>query len=151
MIYYEDQIVGHVLETGSKTVTKQEIIDFARDFDPQSFHLDDAAAEQTIFGGLLASGWHVTAITMRLIVDASGGGMATVGSPGFDDLKWLKPVRPGDTLTVRSTCIDKRPSRSKPSLGTVRFRTETFNQLNELVMSSINIAIFRRRPPADRP
>ncbi len=150
MIYYEDQVVGRALETGSKTVTLQEIIDFAREFDPQPFHLDEAAAKQSIFGGLLASGWHVAAITMRLIVDANSGGMATVGSPGFDDLKWLKPVRPGDTLTVRSTCIDKRPSRSKPDLGTIRFRTETFNQMNELVMSSINIAIFHRRPPTER-
>ena len=150
MICYEDQVVGRMLETGSKTVTKQEIIDFAREFDPQPFHLDAAAAEQSIYGGLLASGWHVGAITMRLIVDANSGGTATLGSPGFDDLKWLKPVRPGDTLTVRSTCIDKRPSRSKPDIGTVRFRTETYNQLNELVMSLINIVIFRRRPTTDR-
>ena len=150
MIYYEDQVVGRMLETGSKTVTKQEIVDFAGEFDPHPFHLDAAAAEQSIYGGLLASGWHVGAITMRLIVDANSGGIATLGSPGFDDLKWLKPVRPGDTLTVRSTCIDKRPSRSKPDLGTVRFRTETYNQLNELVMSLINIAILRRRPTTDR-
>ena len=148
MIYYEDIVVGQTLVTGSKTVTKQEIIAFARQFDPQPFHLDEAAAERSMFGGLLASGWHTVAMMMRLLVDASASRAVNLGSPGFDDLRWRKPVRPGDTITVRSTCIDKRPSRSKPEIGSAWFQTEVVNQHDEVVMSLINIAIYQRRSAA---
>lgn len=149
MIYFEDLEVGVVRELGSKTITKEEILAFAKDYDPQPFHTDEAAAERSIFGGLIASGWHTASIMMRLIVDGAVERAAVLPSPGFDDLRWLKPVRPGDTLTVRGGCIEKTPSRSKPWLGSARIRTEMLNQDGDVVMSVNNIAIYRRRDTAE--
>lgn len=148
MIYFEDVEPGTVRETGTKTVTADEIIAFAREFDPQYFHLDAEAAKDSMFGGLVASGWHTASMTMRLMVDSFVGDTASIGSPGFDDLRWLKPVRPGDTIRVRSTVLDKSPSQRRPEIGSVRFRTEALNQRGEVVMSLTSIGLYRRRPSA---
>ena len=146
MQYFEDIEVGAVRETGSRTVTKDEIIAFAQKFDPQPFHVDEEAAKSSIYGGLIASGWHTASTMMRLMVDNFVNGSAGLGSPGFDELRWLKPVRPGDTLRVRSTCIDKTPSRSRPEIGACRYRTEVLNQHDEVVLTMISIGLIRRRP-----
>ena len=146
MIHFEDVAIGAVRETGSKTVTAEEIIEFGIEFDPQYYHVDPERAKDSIFGGLVASGWHIGAMAMRLMVDSFVGNTASVGSPGFDDLRWMKPVRPGDTIRVRSTVLDKAPSQRRPEIGSVRFRTELLNQRDEVVMSLISIAMYRRRP-----
>lgn len=146
MTYFEDVEVGWQRETATKTVTAAEIIAFAEEFDPQYYHLDPEAAVDSMFGGLVASGWHTASMTMRLMVDSFVGKTASIGSPGFDDLRWLKPVRPGDVLRVRSTVIDKTPSQRRPEIGSVRFRTEVLNQDGEVVMSMISIGMYRRRP-----
>lgn len=150
MIYFEDVEIGTVRETGTKTVTAEEIIEFGREFDPQYYHVDPERAKDSIFGGLAASGWHVGSMAMRLMVDSFVRNSASIGSPGFDDLRWLKPVRPGDTVRVRSTVIDKKPSQRRPEIGSVRFRTEMLNQRDEIVMSMISIGLYRRRPGADQ-
>ncbi len=146
MQYFEEVVVGEVRETASRTLTAEEIIKFARAFDPQPFHIDEAAARKSIYGGLIASGWHTASIMMRLMVDNVVSQTAGTGSPGFDDLRWLKPVRPGDTIRVRSTCIDKTPSKSRPDIGSCRYRTEVLNQHDEIVMTLISIGLVRRRP-----
>ena len=146
--YFEDIQVGETAEFGSRTLTLDEIVAFAREFDPQPFHIDEAAAARSIYGGIIASGWHTAALVMRMIVDELLGdrGRASLGSPGFDDLAWLKPVRPGDTLSVRSTCIEKTPSRSRDDIGSARFQTEALNQDGDVVMRFNAIGLYRRRP-----
>lgn len=146
MKYFEDVEIGAVLETATHTMDREEILGFAQAFDPQYFHTDEDAAKTSIYGGLIASGWHTAACVMRLLVDQFKGKTASVGSPGFDDLRWLKPVRPGDKIYARSVCIEKTPSRSKPNLGTVRMRTDVFNQKDELVMHMTSIVLYLRRP-----
>lgn len=146
MEYFDDIEVGAVRHTASHTVTKGEIVAFAREFDPQPFHIDEAAAKAGPYGSVIASGWHTAAMMMRLIVDQFAGQVASAGSPGFDKLRWLKPVFPNDTLHVRSTCIDKAPSKSRPNLGTCKFTTEVLNQNDEVVMSLITIGLYTRRP-----
>lgn len=143
--YFEDLVIGNVLETASVTVTEEEIIDFARRYDPQPFHIDKAAAEKSIYGGLIASGWHTAAIAMRLMVDARAQS-AGMGSPGIDELRWIKPVRPGDTLRVRWTLIEARRSRSKPDRGLTRSKCEVFNQNDEIVMTYIGMGLVKCRP-----
>jgi acyl dehydratase len=148
MQYFEDITVGAARDLGSHTFTEAAIIDFARQFDPQPFHVDPEAAKKSAFGGIIASGWHTAATVMRMIVDAAIEVEASLGSPGFDDLAWLRPVRPGDTIRARMTCIDKTPSRSRPGIGSGRFLIEAFNQQDELVMryTSIGIMRFRHSP-----
>lgn len=150
MQYFEDIVPGAARETAGRTFTAEAIIAFARQFDPQPFHIDPEAAKQSSFGGLVASGWHTASTVMRLMVDAAIDLDASLGSPGFDDLVWLRPVRPGDTVRARMTCIDKTPSKSRPGIGSARFTTEVFNQRDELVMSftSIGIMRFRNPPPS---
>lgn len=148
MQYYEDIEPGAVRDIGSHTFTEAAIIAFARQFDPQPFHTDPEAAKKSAFGGLIASGWHTAATVMRLIVDSAIEVEASLGSPGFDDLAWLKPVRPGDTIRARMTCLDKTPSRSRPGIGSARFLIEAFNQNDELVMRYTSIGIMRFRTPA---
>jgi acyl dehydratase len=143
--YFEDLIVGSVLETASMTVSEQEIIEFATRYDPQYFHIDKAAAEKSMYGGLIASGWHSAAIAMRLMVDTRAQS-AGLGSPGIDELRWIKPVRPGDTLRVRWTLIEARISQTKPDRGLTRSRCELFNQNDEVVMSYIGMGLVKRRP-----
>ncbi|MCW0236629.1 MAG: MaoC family dehydratase [Ferrovibrio sp.] len=149
MQYFEDIEIGAARDIGSHTFTEQAIIAFARQFDPQPFHIDPEAAKKSAFGGLIASGWHTASTVMRMIVDSAVELDASLGSPGFDDLAWLKPVRPGDTLHGRMTCIDKTPSRSRPGIGSGRFLIEAFNQKDELVMRYTSIGIMRfRKPPS---
>jgi acyl dehydratase len=142
---FEDFTVGQVLAHAPWTVTAEDIVAFARDFDPQPFHIDPNSLEAAMTGGLIASGWHVAAIFMRTLADAFLVDSTSMGSPGVDTLKWLKPVRPGDTLTARSTVLEVRPSQSRPDRGMVRFRHEVTNQNGETVMTLDNPVLFGRR------
>ena len=145
MKYFEDVRVGETDALGSHTITEQEIIAFATKYDPQPFHIDPEAARATIFGGLIASGWHTCAIMMRLSVEAGRRDQTvTTGSPGVDSCRWLKPVRPGDTLTGRTEVLETWPSRTKP-IGFVRSRVEMLNQRGEIVLSLVGLAMYRRR------
>jgi acyl dehydratase len=142
---FEDFEPGQVYELGSATVTEDEIVAFAREFDPQPFHLDPEAAKESVFGGLIASGWHTGAMWMRLYVDSMLIGSSAQGSPGIEDLRWLAPVRPGDTLTGRLTVLEAAPSTRRPDRGTVRIRGEMVNQDGVTVLSMISRGHFRRR------
>jgi acyl dehydratase len=146
MLYFEDFPPGDVRESPARTVTRDEILTFARQFDPQPFHLDDEAAKRSIFGGLLASGWHTCAIYMRLMWETFLKDTASLGSPGVDEIRWVKPVRPGDTLRVRFTVVEAVPSRSKPDRGIVRVLSEVFNQHDEIVMTMRGLGMYARRP-----
>jgi len=147
MIYWEDMEVGAETIFGHYDVTREEVLEFAHKYDPQPFHLSDEAAARTHFGRIAASGWHTAAMTMRVIVDAlSKQPQASLGSPGVDDLRWLRPVYPGDTLTMRGSIVDKTPSRSKPELGTIRTQTIVTNQDGVDVMRFISIVLMQRRP-----
>lgn len=143
--YFEDYLAGSVHEFGPIAVEEAEVIAFARRFDPQPFHVDPAAAQQTMFGGLIASGWHTASLMMRLIVDHYLSRVASLGSPGIDELRWLKPVRPGDALLVRVTILETKRSRSKPDRGIVRSFIEVLNQGDEVVMSmtAVNFMLCR--------
>ena len=147
MDYFDDMIVGTERVLGHYDVTREEVLEFARKYDPQPFHLSDEAAAQTHFGRLAASGWHTAAMVMAVIVRAMGDGPNTsLGSPGVDELRWLKPVYPGDRLTVRTKLIDKTPSRSRSDMGSIRSETSVSNQDEAIVMRFTSIALFRRRP-----
>jgi len=148
LLHWEDFAPGQVSEFGCTTMTREAIVGFASQFDPQPFHLDEAAAEATMFGGLIASGWHTAATAMRMMCDAYLLRSASLGSPGLDELKWLQPVRPGDTLGVRLTVLDVRPMQSKPRVGLVQNRWEVLNQRAEVVMRMEGWGMFRRRHPA---
>ncbi len=141
-IHFEDFKVGQVIELGSCTVSKDEIIAFARKFDPQPFHIDEAAAERSIYGGLIASGMHTCSIFMRLLYDGLLSRAASMGSPGQDELRWIKPVRPGDTLSARGLVEELIPSRSKPDRGLIRTTYEVFNQDGDKVMTLRGIGMF---------
>ena len=145
MRYFEDFKPGEVAELGSHTITKDEIIAFARQFDPQTFHLDEEAARQTIFGGLIASGWHTGSLVMRLFCDGVIKDTASLGSPGVDEMRWIKPVRPGDTLSLRMTVTECVPSRSKLDRGIVRSLLELRNQHGEVAVSIKGMNLVRRR------
>jgi acyl dehydratase len=149
MIYFEDLVVGAERDFGTYEVTREEVIAFASKYDPQPFHLSDEAAARTHFGRLAASGWHTAAMTMaviaRRVVDDEQAGL---GSPGIDELRWLRPVYPGDTLHVCGRIIDKTPSRSKPHIGSFRTQTTVTNQDGVPVMTFISIVLMRRRPEA---
>ena len=145
--FWEDFKVGEVEQIGGKKVERDEVIDFARQFDPQPFHVDEAAATQSMYGGLIASGWHTCSMVMRMMCDAYLVQSASVGSPGIDNLKWLKPVRPGDTIRARRTTLESRTSKSRPEIGIVRNLWEVFNQEGELVMTMEGYGMFRRRNP----
>ena len=144
--YWEDFSPGEVIELGSRTITREAILAFAREFDPQVFHTDEEAARRTVFGGLIASGWHTGSLSMRLFYDGLIKDVVSLGSPGFDELRWVKPVRPGDTLSARLTVIECVASRSKPDRGVIRALLETRNQDGEVVMSIKAINLFGRRP-----
>lgn len=143
-LYFEDFAAGQVYELGSRTVTEGEIVDFARQWDPQPFHVDPEAAKQSVFGGLIASGWQTGAIWMRMYVDAVLGSAAR-GSPGIEELRWLAPVRPGDTLSGRLTVLEVTPSATKPDRGTIRIRGEMVNQDGVTVMAMTSRGHFGRR------
>ena len=144
--YWEDYEVGDKFPLGSTTFTADEIVAFARQFDPQTFHVDAQAAEQSMFGGLIASGWHVAAKLMRLFVDNYIDSRTALGSPGVDEIRWLKPVRPGDVLTAWVECAAKVPSRSRSDMGVVHEHWQAVNQKGELVMTAKGINMVRRRP-----
>jgi acyl dehydratase len=146
-LYFEDFEPGQVYELGSTVVTEDAIVDFARQFDPQPFHLDAAAATESVFGGLIASGWHTGAMWMRLYVDSLLGGGSGQGSSGIEELRWLAPVRPGDTLSGRLIVLEATPSESHPERGTIRIRGEMVNQDGVTVMSMISRGRFARRSP----
>ncbi|MCU0868457.1 MAG: MaoC family dehydratase [Burkholderiales bacterium] len=147
LIHYEDFEVGAVADLGTRAVVRDEVIAFARDFDPQPFHVDDAAAKASMFGGLIASGWHTCAMVMRLMVDSQLSRTASLGSPGVDSLRWLQPVRPDDTIRARVTVLDKRRSASRPTLGLVRFRWEVENQRGEPVLTMESTGMIAVRDP----
>ena len=142
---FEDFTVGLTIVHGSRTVSRDDIIAFATEFDPQPFHLDEAAPETALTGGLIASGWHIAAIFMRLLTDSLLLDSTCLGSPGVETLKWAKPLRPGDTLSGRSTVTAARPSRSRPDRGIVSFRHEALNQTGDVVMWMDNAILFGRR------
>ena len=147
MQYFEDLEIGAETEFGSYQVTREEVLEFARKYDPQPFHLSDEAAAKTHFGRLSASGWHTCAMTMAVIARrVVERGQAGLGSPGIDELRWLKPVYPGDTLHVRGKILDKRESRSRPEMGSFRTQTTVTNQDGVPVLSFISIVLIRRRP-----
>ncbi|HYC64656.1 MAG TPA: MaoC family dehydratase [Reyranellaceae bacterium] len=144
--YWDDYEVGQRYPLGSTGFTEEEIISFAKLYDPQLFHIDPAAARDSIYGGVIASGWHVASKMMRLFVDNYVDHRTTLGSPGVDELRWLKPVRPGDTLTGWVECAAKVPSKSKPQMGVIHEAWQVSNQKGELVMTAKGINMVRRRP-----
>jgi acyl dehydratase len=144
--YFEDYVEGEVYRFGSIAVEADEIIAFANRFDPQSFHTDPEAAKQSPFGGLIASGWHTAALMMRLFADHYLTHVASLASPGLDELRWLKPVRPGDTLSIRVTVLKATPSKSKPDRGVVTSGIEVLNQFDETVMTLKAVNFIGRRP-----
>ena len=149
MIYFEDLEVGAETDFGTYEVTREEVLEFARKYDPQPFHLSDEEAAKTHFGRIAASGWHTAAMTMAVIArHVVAHEQAGLGSPGIDELRWKKPVYPGDTLHVRGQILEKTPSRSKPEIGSFRTQTMVTNQTGETVMTFISIVLIRRRPDA---
>ena len=147
-LYLEDFETGQVREFGNYVVSAEEIVDFARKYDPQPFHVDAEAAKQSIYGGLIGSGWMTCAIAMRMICDGYLLKTASMGSPGVDNVRWKLPVRPGDTLRMRMTILEVRPSQSKPDRGIVRTSWAVINQKDEVVMTSEGMGMYRRRPLA---
>lgn len=151
MKYFEDMVVGTVTRA-SRTykVMREEVIEFATKYDPQPFHLDDEAAKATFFGRLSASGWHTGAMVMRLMVDTwkDTEPAAGLGSPGIDELKWIKPVYPGDELSVQMELIDKRRSKSRPDMGLTKTKQTVTNQNGEVVMTMISNGLLRVRDPS---
>jgi acyl dehydratase len=150
--YLEDFVSGAVFQAGTVQLSEADIVEFARRYDPQPFHVDSEAARASIYGGLIASGWHTVAVTMRQIVDHVFGDSAGICSPGVDEIRWLQPVRPGDTLAVRVTVLDTRVSRSKPDRGVLRFRVDVDNQDGEPTMSMVGAGFIgcrtvQRSPP----
>lgn len=143
--YFEDYVTGSVHEFGTETLSEDAIIAFARQYDPQPFHIDREAARQTVFGGLIASGWQTAGVMMRMVVEHYLSHVASLASPGLDELRWTRPVRPGDILSVRATVLETRRSRSKPDRGLVRTRFEVLNQHGEPVMSVTALNLLKTR------
>ena len=146
--YFEDFSVGRVFDSGTRQLSEQDILGFAREYDPQYFHTDPEAAKQSIFGGLIASGWQTVGVCMRLMCDSYLLESSSMGSPGMDAVRWVKPVYPGDTLRIRTTVIAAKPSSSKPDRGMVTMRWDVFNQKDELVMHMQSMQMMGRRPAA---
>jgi len=146
--YFEDYVPGDVHEFGSIVAEESEMIAFARRFDPQLFHTDPEVAEQSIFGGLIASGWYSAGLMMRLYVDHYLSHIASLSSPGVDELRWLKPLRPGDSISIRITVTDTKRSNSKPDRGIVHSYIEVLNQHSEIIMSmkATNFLACREMP-----
>ena len=149
MQYFEDIPVGQKHAFGSYAVTREEVLEFAEKYDPQGFHLDDAEAAKTHFGRLSASGWHTCAMVMRMLVDnMDSRKQAGLGSPGQDELRWLKPVYPGDVLRIETELTEKTRSRSRPEMGSMRSIIQVYNQNDVMVMSMKSIGLIRVRNPA---
>ena len=147
--YWEDFPVGNLREFGAMQVTREAILAFASQFDPQPFHLDDAAAEASLFGKLSASGWHTCAMSMRMMCDEYLLESSSLGSPGIDSLRWTRPVLAGDTLSVRMTVLEARPMNSRPKVGLILSKWEVLNQDRELVLTMQGWGMFGRRSAAD--
>jgi len=143
--YWEDFPVGRVFEYGSRTLSEREMIAFARDWDPQRYHVDPEAGKETPYGGLIASGWHTGCVMMRFMCDAYLNESSCIGSPGIDEWRFAAPVRPGDTLRYRGTVLESRLSASKPDRGIVKFRWELLNQRDEVVVTIIGTQFYLRR------
>jgi len=149
MRYYEDIEVGETREFGEYHVTKEEIIEFAEQYDPQPFHTDEEAAAESAFGGLVASGWHTAAMCMRMLADGPIQERAGMGARGVDELRWRTPVTPGDTLHLRTEIVDKRVSESDPRRGYVDSYMEGFTQDDEVVISWVGLGMVERRTPGE--
>ena len=145
--WFEDFPEGAVFEFGEYRMTEAAIVAYAKEFDPQPFHTNPEAAKQSFYGGLIASGWHTAGAMMRLLVDHLITPESSLGSPGIDELRWLKPVRPDDVLRVRFTVVSAQRSRSKPDRGVIRQFCEVTNQEGEVVMTCRGMGMFRTRPP----
>jgi len=145
--YFEDYVEGDVHSFGSIAVEADEVVAFAKRFDPQSFHTDPDAAKRSAFSGLIASGWHTAGLMMRLFYEHYLTHVASLGSPGLDELRWIKPVRPGDRLSLRVTVLKATPSKSKPDRGVVTSLVEVLNQSSEIVMTLKPVNMIIRRPP----
>lgn len=145
-LYFEDFHAGQTFETATHTVTEAEIVEFALKYDNQPFHVDAEAAGRSIYGGLIASGFQQMALTFRLFLDLGVLDAASMGSPGMDEVRWLKPLRPDDTIRVVVEVLETRPSRSKPDRGIVRLRYSTLNQHGETIMTMDSMGLMRRRP-----
>lgn len=146
--YLEDFAAGQTFASGRATITQERILSFAAEFDPQPFHTDEAAAAATLFGGLAASGWHTAALTMRLLVESGVGPAGGIVGAGFDELRWPRPVRPGDELHVEVEVLAVRPSQSRPGQGLVKLRTTTVNQHGEAVQIAVGNLVVPCRPAA---
>jgi len=144
--FWEDYQVGEKFPLGSMSLSEREIVDFARQFDPQSFHTDAAAAKASLYGGVIASGWHLVCKLMRLFVDNYLDPRTALGSPGVDEVRWLKPVRPGDTISASVECAAKVPSKSRPQMGVVHENWTATNQNGEVVLTLRGVTMVRRRP-----
>ena len=142
---FEDFTVGSVMPCGSRTVTAEEIVAFARQFDPQPFHVDEEAGKRSIYGSLIASGWHTASMVMRMGCDAYLLDSTSSGSPGVDQLRWIKPVRPGDTIRAELLTLEVKPSKSKPDRGVVTTEWRVYNQNDELIMTMRGMGLFLRR------
>ncbi|HXV07392.1 MAG TPA: MaoC family dehydratase [Burkholderiales bacterium] len=148
--YWEDFKPGDTFPLGERVMDRDEMLAFARQFDPQPFHVDEAAAKRSMYGGLIASGWHTVALVMRMMCDSYLNQSASLGAPGVDNVRWLKPVRPGDTIRAQRTVLESRASQSRPEMGLVKTRWEVFNQSGELVMTMEGTGMFQRRTPGAR-
>lgn len=145
LLYFEDFVPGTIETYGPLSVSAKEIIAFAREYDPQPMHIDAVAAKETMFGGLVASGWHSCCLFMRLMCDGFLLKSASLGAPGVDEVKFLKPVRPGDQLSLQTTVNDRRVSASRPYMGFVSFSFVLINHKNERVLTMQNVIMIRRR------
>jgi acyl dehydratase len=145
LVYFEDVLIGQTHRFGHYVVTAEEIVEYARQFDPQSFHVDEEAAKQSMFGGLIASGWHTGAMFIRMLNDHAIPGAATTGAIGFDGLKWLKPVRPGDVLSVETRVTEKIDTPNRHGTGTVKIESRVLDQRDEAVMTLTSLVLYRRR------
>ena len=145
LLHWEDFAPGTVARYGPRTITREEIIAFATEFDPQPMHADEEAARATMVGGLIASGWHTCALAMRMMADGFVLASASMGAPGVEEVRWLKPVRPGDSLTLRATVLEIRPSNSRPGMGFIKFGYEMLDQSDTCVMSLVSTMMIARR------
>jgi len=150
-LHWEDFETGTVGVYGPRLVTREEIVAFAAEFDPQPMHLDEAAASATLLGGLAASGWHSCCLLMRIIADGFINESHSMGAPGVDEVRWLKPLRPGTRVRVRATVLDKRASNSRPELGFVRGLFEMLDEQGEVLTTLESSLMVKRRPPEARP
>jgi len=149
-LYLDDLEAGQVFELGRHRITREEILDFATRYDPQPFHVDEAAAAASPYGGLIASGWHTACVFMRLFAEGLLNRAAAMGSPGVDELRWPRPVRPGDALSARVEVLEVRPSRSRPDRGIARLRSVMTNAAGEEVLSFVAAVIVGRRQSVGR-